>query len=211
LTSIGGATGVQNLAEVDQDSGLATSWNPLPDGAVNSIEWRRRAIRDTANSAQQLPTVLVTGTFTKIGMPGPDGQQPLRNRAAELGASDGGFATPWNPTLSSASQTSGAGYDILPINTFDSIVGGAFLKVGTSDRSRLAETDRTTGAALDWDPSLDAATLDLDYGPLATLPNDGSLTGPPLIAAAGLMGTGTPPYSRRLIAFYCRIDLPVSC
>jgi arylsulfatase A-like enzyme len=206
LTSIGGNPDVRNLAELDQNTALATSWNPYPDGAVTSIHWRRFALHDVVNSAVQLPTVLVAGSFTKIGARGPNGEQSQRSKVAELGASDDGYATPWNPSLTSPSG--GTGQDILPINTYSTIVAGAFTNVGTANRARLAETDRSTGAALDWNPGLDGAALDLSY--VDPDPADGNI-GPPLIVAGGMFGNGTPPYPRHLLAFYCRIDLMVAC
>jgi arylsulfatase A-like enzyme len=206
LTSIGGNPDVSNLAELDQNTGLATSWNPYPDGVVNSIQWRRFALHDAVGTSAQLPTVLIAGSFTKIGKRGPNGEQSARNKVAELGASDDGYATPWNPSLSSA--TGGVGQDILPVNTYDTIVGGSFTSVGTASRLRLAETDRSTGAATDWNPSLDGGALDLSYSD--PNPADGPI-GPRLIAAGGVFGNGTPPYPRHLLAFYCRIDLMVAC
>jgi hypothetical protein len=206
LTSIGGNPDVRNLAEVDQATGLATSWNPYPDGVVNSIQWRRFALHDVVNTAGQLPTVLVAGNFSKIGKRGPNGEQSTRNRVAELGASDDGYPTPWDPSLTS--PTGGSGQDILPVNTYGTIVGGAFTNVGTTSLARLAETDRFSGAALDWNPALDAGVLDLSYSD--PNPADGNI-GPRLIAAGGMFGNGTPPYPRHLLAFYCRIDLTVAC
>jgi hypothetical protein len=208
LDSIGGSNDVKNLAAVDQNTALATSWNPQPNGVVNSIRWRRGAIRDSVNLGQQLPTVLVAGNFTQIGNPDANGQQSQRSHVAELGASDSGNTTPWNPSLSSPG---GAGYDVLPISTNETIVAGVFSTVGTSARSVLAETDRFTGKALDWNPDLDAGAFELNYGPINNEPADGYFTGPPLIVAGGRFGTGNPPYPRRLLAFYCRSDLPANC
>jgi arylsulfatase A-like enzyme len=206
LTSIGGRADVRNLAELDQSTALATSWNPRPDGVVNWIRWRRFAIRDAVGSAGQLPTVLVAGSFNKIGAPAADGSQPTRSRVAELGASDAGYATPWNPSASGIGG--GAGWRVLPINTYDTIIGGAFTNVGPAGRARLVETDRVTGSPLDWNPGLDAAAFELNYQ--EKNPSDGFI-GPPLISVGGNFGDGSPAYPRRLLAFYCRIDLPVDC
>jgi arylsulfatase A-like enzyme len=206
LTSVGGATRT-NLAEIDPVTAQATPWTPNPDGGVNSIYWRRIAVADSVGAAAQLPTVLVGGGFTHIGKPLPGSGQPARSKAAELDASDEGFATPWDPSLSTGSPTGGAAYDILPITTSSTIVGGSFSKVGTVDRGRLAEVDRATGTVLDWNPNPDAAAFDFAYKT-----SGNKFIAPPVMAVGGLFGNvGTPAQQRRTLAFYCRMDLSPSC
>ncbi len=206
LTSIGGEAR-SYLAELDPVSGQATSWNPAPDGAVHSIYWRRTSVADSVAAAAQLPTLLIGGSFSHIGQPLPGTGQPMRNKAAELGASDGGFATPWDPSLNSTAPTIGAAYDILPVTTSSTIVAGGFSTVGPVARGRLAETDRGTGAVLDWTPTPDAGVFGLSHRP-----SGNKLVAPPVLAAGGSFSNlGSPAQQRRMLAFYCRMDLPETC
>jgi arylsulfatase A-like enzyme len=200
LTTIGGAART-NLAELDRVTGAATSWDPSPDGGVNSIYWRRTAVADWIRSPEQLPTVLVAGGFSQIGRPLPGTGQPTRLKVAELGATDEGYVTTWDPSLTAGS----AAYDIVPLTTTSTIVAGAFTEVGTVARARLAQTDRATGAVQDWSPEPDPAVFKLAYEFSADDP-------PPRLAAAGSFGNvGSPAQQRRMIAVYCRIDLPQNC
>ncbi|HZO58126.1 MAG TPA: sulfatase-like hydrolase/transferase [Solirubrobacterales bacterium] len=182
LTTIGGAAR-RNLAEIDAATARATSWNPSPNDTVQAIEHRRRAVFDDVATAMQLPTVLVGGSFTQIGNP-----PKSRPGAAELGASDDGGATPWSPGIDASHAT----YDFLPITTDETIIGGSF---GT----RLAETDRFTGALLGWSPGPDRGALDLAFAD-------------PVLAVGGVFDSVNPgtPVPRRLLAFYCRTDAPTA-
>ena len=183
LTTIGGAAR-NNLAEIDSTTAQATSWDPNPNGIVQSIRHRRRAIFDDVSVSEQLPTVFVGGGFSQIG-------NPPKNRpgAAEIGASDDGGATPWNPGIAGGA----AAYDFLPITTYNTVLGGSFGSI--TKGAKLAETDRFTGAALDWNPDPNQGVFDLEYSD-------------PILAVGGVfdnVGFNTP-IQRRLLAFYCRID-----
>ena len=182
-TTIGGAAR-QNLAEISATTAQATSWNPSPNGPVQSIKHRRRAIVDDFAIAEQLPTVFVGGSFTQIG-------NPPKNRpgAAEIGASDDGGATPWNPAVAGGA----AAYDFLPITTYNTILGGSFGSI--TQGAKLAETDRYTGAALDWNPNPNQGVFDLEYID-------------PVLAVGGVFESVGPTTQtpRRLLAFYCRTD-----
>jgi hypothetical protein len=182
LTTIGGAAR-RNLAELDAGTARATSWNPNPDGTVYAIQHRRRAIFDDVETASQLPTVFVGGSFTQIG-------NPLKSRAgaAEIGASDDGGATPWNPSVGAGQAT----YGFLPITTYNTVLGGSFA-------ARLAETDRFTGALLPWTPAPDRGALELAYSD-------------PVLAVGGIFDSVNPGSAipRRLLAFYCRVDAPAT-
>jgi len=185
VTDIGGAAR-QNLAEITGSTAQATSWNPSPDGAVQVVKHRRRAIIDDVASSAQLPTVFVGGSFSQIG-------NPPKNRpgAAEVGASDDGGVTPWNPAVATGS----AAYDFLPFTTYNTIVAGTFGAV--TDGARLTETDRFTGSILGWNPTPDQGVFDLEYSD-------------PVLAVAGAFNAVTGAAPRRLLAFYCRTDAPTS-
>ena len=70
---------------------------PEPERHRAVHEVRRRAIFDDVSVSEQLPTLFVGGGFTQIG-------NPPKNRpgAAEIGTSDDGGATPWNPAIRAA-------------------------------------------------------------------------------------------------------------
>jgi hypothetical protein len=183
LTDIGGAAR-QNLAEITGSTAQATSWNPSPNGTVEKVQHRRRAILNDVAPAAQLPTVFAGGSFTEIGNPPKE-----RAGAAELGAYDDGGATPWSPAVASGSAT----YDFVPITTFNTVIGGSFGQL--TQGARLTETDRKTGAVLDWVPGPDRVVYDMEFID-------------PVLAVGGefdTVGTGSP-VQRRLLAFYCRVD-----
>jgi hypothetical protein len=182
MTTIGGAAR-NNLAEINGATAQATSWNPNPNGAVHTVKHRRRAVFDEVAPAQQLPTVFAGGSFSQIG-------NPPRSRpgAAEIGVSDDGGATPWNPAIAG-----GATYDFLPITTYSTLLGGSFGVIAQG--ARLTETDRFTGAALDWSPNPDRGVFDLEFID-------------PVLAVGGVfenVGLETQ-MPRRLLAFYCWTD-----
>jgi hypothetical protein len=182
MTTIGGAAR-RNLAELNRATAQATSWNPNPNDTVLLLKHRRFAVFDDLPSSRQLPTLFVGGTFTQIG-------NPLKNRpgAAEIGESDDGGATPWDPSTGGQ-----AAYDFLPITTYNTILGGSF--GGITHGAKLAETDRFSGAALDWNPNPSRGVLDLEFSN-------------PVLAVGGLFDSvgAAPQIPRRLLAFYCLTD-----
>lgn len=133
FASMGGQSRV-NLASLDAATGLATTWNPSPDGEVAVVR-----VRGTA--------VYVGGYFRGVG-----GQ--ARNQLAALDASTG-LATTWNPAPYRDPEW---GSDPPLVQAFafrgDTVfVGGAYLVIGGQGREGLAAVDANTGAVLDWNPN----------------------------------------------------------
>ncbi|NOY61688.1 MAG: hypothetical protein GXP10_00805, partial [Gammaproteobacteria bacterium] len=125
---------------------IATSWNPVADGAVNAMELF------TFNDTQlgtTVSTLYVGGGFSTIG-----GQS--RSRVAALDTlSDSNTVTPWSTSVTGAA-----------VNTLDLsadgkslYIGGEFSAVGGSLRTNLAKLDTTVdNAALGpWSPVVDGA------------------------------------------------------
>jgi len=118
------------LAAIDPATGLATAWNPNPDGRVFTIQ----AVGAT------LLRVYVGGGFAIIG-----GQ--ARNRVASLTAA--GTPTSWNPNANDVVST-------LAVSGATVYAGGLFTQIGGQSRSHIAALDGT-GLATGWDPSANAS------------------------------------------------------
>ncbi|QHT66432.1 T9SS type A sorting domain-containing protein [Rhodocytophaga rosea] len=127
FTSVGGQAR-NGLAAIDASTGVATAWNPNPDGGVNTL-----AIAENK--------VYVGGNFASIG-----GQ--ARNGLAAIDASTG-LVTAWNPNIT-------GGVSTLAIIGNKVYAGGSFTSVGGQSRYRLAAIDATTGIATAWNPSISA-------------------------------------------------------
>ena len=137
-----GNTPRNNIARINTDGSLDTTWDPNPNGSVALL------LMETGN-------VYVAGGFTSIG-----GQS--RNGLAKLSTSDTGTAdATWNPTPSAvvhALALDGSG------NLY---VGGQFTFIGGLFRNRIAKLSTTgTGAAdATWNPNTtsgDVKALALD-------------------------------------------------
>jgi hypothetical protein len=124
FTTIGGQPR-NNLAALDAATGLATGWNPSPNGEVNAL-----VLRDSI--------IYAGGSFTTIG------GQP-RDRIAALDATTGA-PTAWNPSSNN---------DVFALALSGSTVyvGGGFQTIGGMPRSNLAAVDATNGGVLDWNPA----------------------------------------------------------
>ncbi|HEY3243908.1 MAG TPA: hypothetical protein VGM03_11205, partial [Phycisphaerae bacterium] len=125
--SIGGQ--VRNwVAALDSATGLATAWNPAPNGPVSAL-------------AAAAESIYVGGEFTVIG-----GQ--ARNRIAALNPLlDTNNATGWNPNANAPVRAiAAAGGSIY--------AGGDFTSIGGQMRQRLAalDTAANTNNALEWNP-----------------------------------------------------------
>lgn len=136
FTSIGGSFRT-NLAAVSSISGFATSWNPNPDGEIDSI-------------AVVSNTVFVTGTFANIGgMP--------RTSLAAIDATLG-TATVWNPDPTPPLQTLGPnGYYVsrfapVIVDGDRLLVGGSFTNIASQTRRGAASFDLATGGITGWNP-----------------------------------------------------------
>lgn len=148
---LGGQTRNQ-LAAVDATTGLATAWDPSPDGyAVHTLGVCGN-------------TVYAGGHFTRIvGQP--------RNNLAALDATSG-LASAWDPNVN---------HDVYALAVSGNTVyaGGDFDSIGGQPRSNLAALDATTGAggryflrawdatsglATDWNPTVNAYVRALAVG-----------------------------------------------
>ena len=110
-----------NLGEVFT-TGLASSWNPSPNGTVRDIH--------------EQAVDYIGGDFTTVG------GQP-RNHVAAVDPN--GFIYPWNPDVDGPVET-------LTWSSNHVFVGGTFANVGGLPRRNAAKIDQTTGIAAAWDP-----------------------------------------------------------
>jgi hypothetical protein len=114
----------QNLAALDSQTGVASEWNPAPDGNVHAV----------------LPTcgqVYVGGEFTSVR------GQPRSYVAAVDPAT--GSATTWDPNADGA---------VLALATSGPTIyaGGNFANIGGQLRQKAAELTMATGSATGFDP-----------------------------------------------------------
>ena len=116
-----------NLAALDATTGLATAWDPNPDGGRVGV------------LARSGVTLYVVGSFWSIG-----GQSRTGLAAFDVTT---GLATAWDP------QQDG-GVDALATNGGTVYVGGWFTSMGGQARNCLAALDSTTGLATAWNPVL---------------------------------------------------------
>lgn len=172
VNSVGGDIRSPDLREIERTpDASATEWLPDPRTATGTpgIVY---SLRVKGTDLGELGTLFVGGTFDKIGVPfNPTDPQPARKGAAEVNLSDTGSVTGWDPSLTLAGGNPGPVRDFVPLYctadgenanpdpTCTSVVAGDFDNVGTASRPRLAETDRTSGTAADWNPAPDGLPL----------------------------------------------------
>jgi arylsulfatase A-like enzyme len=117
-------------------SGNLTSWNPNASNAVYSL-----GIGRPLYSGAPVTTIHAAGAFQAIG-------GVTRRKVAEINFSDG-TVTSWNPDASSS-----ATLQALAVTERTVYVGGINMtQVGGKPRNNLAEIDRFTGQATDWNPN----------------------------------------------------------
>jgi len=116
------------LAAIDRRSGIATAWQPQPDGAVYAI-------------ATLADAVYVGGLFEHVG-------NSARSNIAALDSA-GGLALPWNP---------GSGGKVFAIATSGSQIyaGGEFYSIGGQAHQHLAAIDANSGVVDEWNPQPDS-------------------------------------------------------
>jgi putative cell wall-binding protein len=127
FTNIGGQPR-NRLAALDLTTGLATSWNPTPNNAVQSV-------------VREGDIVYAGGFFTSIG-----GQS--RNFLAALDATTG-LATSWAPQPDAAVQRVFVDDDTL-------YTGGLFTTMAGETRNVLASFATATGELTTWNPNATA-------------------------------------------------------
>lgn len=132
-----------HLAQLDPN-GVATSWNPEPDGAVVAL-----AVHQSISTVNP-STIFVGGDFTAIG-----GQ--LRQSLAQLNLN--GNATSWNPspdgTVNALAVTGGTG--ATPLRVY---AGGGFTTIGGQSRAGIAALD-ANGDATSFDAQADGSVSTL--------------------------------------------------
>ena len=124
FTGVGGQTR-NNIAALDANTGLATAWNPDPDGFVFAL-------------AQGGATVYAGGNFRTIG-----GQERFGMAALDPTS---GLATPWNPKADGA-------VNAFAVSGNTIFAGGDFNSLGGQARDGLAALDIRTGRVTAWAPS----------------------------------------------------------
>jgi hypothetical protein len=121
-------SGDGGVGAVDTESGLATAWDPRPNGGVGSL-----ALSDDA--------IYVGGGFTSIGQ-----EWVWRNGLAALDLTTG-RATSWDPNPDEA-------YVLSLATTGNTVyVGGSFSRIGGQPRANLAAFDTRDGTVTPWNPA----------------------------------------------------------
>ena len=118
-----------NLAALSTTTGLATSWNPNPNGSVSEV----RIVSPG--------TILVGGSFSNIAA-------TPRNNLASFHLYTG-IISQWNPDMNGPVSTMAA-------NSSDVYAGGSFNSMnGGGPRKNLAAIDVTTGKLTPWNANAD--------------------------------------------------------
>jgi trimeric autotransporter adhesin len=187
FSTIGGQTR-SRLAAVNLTTGAATSWNPAPNGSVTDIEaagsivyvaggftdigamtrsrlaaltaadgtpttWKPAASGLVSVLAVDGSRVAVGGSFRSVG-----GQARRWVAALDL---DTGGATSWNPVVTGDSN---GNLSDIEVDGSAVYLAGTFSSVNDESRFRAAAVDRTTGAALPWNPNANGDVFDLAVG-----------------------------------------------
>lgn len=132
-------SGDGGVGAVDTQTGLATGWDPRPNGGVIAL-----GVSDDA--------IYVGGGFTSIGP-----EWVWRNGLAALDLTTG-RATSWDPDPDEAYVLS------LATSGNTVYVGGAFSRLSGEVRSNLAAFDTRDGSLTPWDPAANGGVTDLAVG-----------------------------------------------
>lgn len=124
FTTIGGQTRTC-FAALDQDTGVATAWNPQANGAVEAM-------------AVSGSTLYLGGTFTAIG-----GQPRHHLAALDLSTHQ---ITAWNPDVNGSVQT-------LAVSNGMVYAGGSFTGAGGQFHKNIVALNAATGAPAAWQPT----------------------------------------------------------
>jgi PQQ enzyme repeat len=133
VAALVGPGGVAQAATSDLSQTVDTTYQT--NGRVNAI----LAIGDT---------IYIGGRFTSV-RPAGSGTSVTRNHLAAFSKSTGALLA-WNPNADKEVLALSASLD-----DADVFIGGAFSKIGTTQRLRLAEVDASTGAVQPWAPTSD--------------------------------------------------------
>jgi arylsulfatase A-like enzyme len=165
------------LAAVSTAGGNLNGWNPNASNDVNALMFGPPLYTGAGVS-----TVYAAGAFNNIG-------GVARGKIAEIKLADGTL-TSWNP-----SANGGATINALATNERYVYAGGTNLtQIGGKARNNLAEIDRFTGQATDWDPNPNGSVMSLG---LRRMP----VGGLPAVYVGGLFTTiGNPAAARNKAA-----------
>lgn len=124
------------IAGIDTTTGAATSWNPNPNGIVDTV-------------AVSGSTIYAGGLFTDLG-----GKKRQHIAAIDAGT---GEATAWNPGANGF-------VNALAVTPQTVYAGGEFTSLGARPRHYLGALDVRTGSVRTWNPSAggDGTTSDVD-------------------------------------------------
>jgi arylsulfatase A-like enzyme len=177
-----GFTQRNRLGAVAWNTGSLTSWNPNATNAVNALTGGRKT-----STGSGITTLYAAGAFQNIG-------GVTRRKIAEIKLSDGTL-TSWNPDANF-----GATLNSLAITERSIYVGGTGLtQIGGKARNNLAEIDRFTGQATDWDPNPNGS-----INTLALRPEFAEL--PTLLVGGGFTSIGQPQVGRQRTAEINLVD-----
>ncbi len=139
--SLGGRpiSGDGSVGAIDTETGLATGWDPRPNGGVLTL-----GMSDDA--------IYVGGGFTSIGS-----DWVWRNGLAALDLTTG-RATSWDPHPDEAYVLS------LATSSNTLYVGGAFSRLSGEVRSNLAAFDTRDGSLTPWNPAANGGVTELAVG-----------------------------------------------
>lgn len=170
------------LGAVTAGTGALTSWNPNASNTVNALTWGRKVY-----TGATISTIYAAGAFQTIG-------GVTRRKIAEIKISDG-TVTSWNPDADS-----GATLNAVAATERYVYTGGINLtQIGGKPRNNLAEIDRFTGQATDWNPNPNGAINSLVVKkPFAELPT--------LYAGGSFTSIGQPQVSRSRAAELNLVD-----
>ena len=211
------------LAALDASSGLATGWNPNPNGRVRTLLVDAGLVYaggDFTMIGQQRPHVAAVDAATGLTAawnPLADGTVRTlvkngslfymggdfthvgffggqpRGRIAAVDAA--GVVTAWNPNADGSVRT---------LAVSDGIVyaGGAFGSVGGEARSGVAAADQASGTLLPWDPAPNA----VGYG--SVLVNGFAVDGSSVYVGGAFAAIGGQPQSNLAVITSATVDVP---
>jgi hypothetical protein len=134
----------RRLAALDAVSGeVSPSWNANPDVSGRATVGVFTLLADSGNR------LYVGGNFTNVG-------NMSRNSIAVLNRESGAVLN-WNPDARAAQATASASVNALLLDGNTLYAGGDFVRIGGTNRARIAALDATTGNATDWNPGVSNA------------------------------------------------------
>jgi len=134
FSSVGGQAR-NNIAAVDQTTGVPIEWNPFVSGGNSP---KTISVNDIY--------VYIGGDFSSVG-------GSARNYIAALDTSSG-VLTSWNPNASGSVEK-------IVVDGSTIYAGGAFTTIGGQTRRRIAALDSSSGLSSSWNPDLGSLVYDI--------------------------------------------------